>query len=479
LIRITLFALAVATSALAQSSGIVTGTITDSATQLPLNHALIGVTNGTRDVTGADGSFRLPDLPAGDLKIHIAAAGYRALDATVHLSDDEHVSSFFAMHPMARVTGRIVDKESGVGIVRDLQLGPVNARGAGLFVNPATSDKGGAFHFDSLDPGDYTLSSDSLAGDAQLVTDLSQKPKSKSAYGTYVYPETIHLAEGEQKLVEIHIAQTEPHSASVSIEYPHGYENLPSRLTYGTTYADGAVVVLPLGTVTPGSFRIDGLISGSYRLYATAGEGAATAFGSVAVSIADHDVDDLVIKLQPGVTLTGSIRMLEDGAVLPAKTSGLAAVVSPADGLWFGATGQAINIADYRFHSESLPQGQFEADLVGLPDGYAVTSVLFDGGDTLGRPISLFGSGEITFIVTSKAANITGFVRDANQNPLQGVSVELQHEPPFATGSVGRIVSGASGEFRFRNLAPGRYSIEGASPIDLQPGQTAAVSVTR
>ncbi len=64
---------------------------------------------------------------------------------------------------MARVAGRIVDKETGVGIVRDLQFGPVNARGAGLFVNPATSDKDGAFHFDSLDPGDYTL--DSLSGE--------------------------------------------------------------------------------------------------------------------------------------------------------------------------------------------------------------------------------------------------------------------------------------------------------------------------
>ena len=70
------------------------------------------------------------------------------------------------------------------------------------------------------------------------------------------------------------------------------------------------------------------------------------------------------------------------------------------------------------------------------------------------------GPDEITFVVTSRPGVITGTVRDQNQATIKGAEVSLVPDiyrdvpdPPV----VMRFLSGTSGEFKFKNLPPGRY----------------------
>ena len=103
----------------------------------------------------------------------------------------------------------------------------------------------------------------------------------------------------------------------------------------------------------------------------------------------------------------------------------------------------------------------------GLPDGYAVL-----GGDD--QPVGIYGSTEVTFVVTSKPGAITGTVRDKDQYPVAKSVVTLM--PAGDPRRRRSTESGAAGEFSFRNVAPGKYLVNGA-PVEVGFSQTATVTV--
>jgi hypothetical protein len=476
-------------TAWAQASGSITGTVTDSVNRLPLHHVLVSAANGSRDVSAADGSFTLFDLPAGEVKLHLVAAGYRPLDTSVKVSDGDHLSSYFELHPMAHITGKVIDKDTGEPISRQVALVQRGRDGfMGIGAN-SMSDKNGVFELNNIEPGDYTLELDALFAEAAVTwgpekggseKDSGRKPKRALSYGQVAYPETIHIAEGEQKIIDMRVAARESHSVAGSVEFPPGYEEVLVSVGYGIADGGGMNMMQNVGKHRAGPFRLDGLSPGAYLINVTAGEGAARAYGSVPVTVKDEDIEGLAIKLAPGLNLTASIAMAEDGAS-PPKTSNLLAVIL-ATRQTPGIRTEVLTPKDGRFHAEGVARGEYWPELDGLPDGYAVTGVLFDGASTAWRPVLLNGSDEITFVVTSRPGIITGTVRDQNQATVKGAEVTLLPDtyrdvpdPPV----VMRMLSGASGEFKFKNLPPGRYSIEGAPPIDLQPGQTATITVFR
>jgi hypothetical protein len=465
--------LALAGSARAQATGSITGTVTDSTSRLPIHRALVAAAGGSRDVTASDGTFSLQDLPVGEVKLRIAIAGYRALDTSVKISDGDRLTCYFELHPMARITGKVVDKATGEPVAREVALFDRERTLDSL----ALSDKNGAFEINSLEPGDYTLALDPITGEALISSDPSDMAR-RQAYGTAAWPETIHLAEGEQRFIDMSVSSVESHSVSGSLEFLPGYEDAPVSIGYGSV--DGTVSSMQsLGKGTRGQFRIDGLVPGAYSVNAVAGEGPARVYGSVPVSIKDQDIDGLVIKLTPGINITGAIRLAEDGASLPPKTPDLAVALLPVNRLPMIIS--PMFVVGGRFHSEGVAQGEYWPQIMGLPDGYAVTSVLFGNAGTTGRPISLYGPGELTFVVTSKPGGIVGTVRDHNQVAVKDAEVLLipdaSADQPYP--QTGRSLSGDSGEFRFRNVPPGNYTIEGAPAFKVQPGETVNITVLR
>ena len=478
MVRTLLLLIAATFAVRAQPSAIVTGTVIDSATRLPV-HALMTPSGGTRDVTAADGSFTLYEVPAGEVNLHIAAVGYRSLDASLKISDGEHKATFFELHPMARVTGKVVDKVTGQPIVRSILI-----ENQGRLANVGNSGKDGTFEFASLEPGDYRLKFDATEGaviswdpEPQAKSQNGQKVLAQFAYAFIAYPETVHLAEGEQKSLIIRLTSTEARSVAGSLEFPPGVDEATVSIGYGSI--DGGLNDMKvLGKHRAGSFRIDGLIPAMYRIYARIGEGAGRSYGAVSTSISDHDVDGLTIKLTPGISVTGSIRMLEDDTVLPPSTPGLLALLLSSSNSGTGIT-DPMTVEGMRFHAEGMAQGDYWPDLLGLPNGYAVTDILFGNAPTLGKPISLYGAGEVTFVVTSKAGSVLGTVRDRNQAPVKGMQVTLvprsTSDPQYVRGAL----SGEAGDFRFRDLAPGWYTIEGAPPIEVKPNQTVTITLTR
>jgi hypothetical protein len=229
-----------------------------------------------------------------------------------------------------------------------------------------------------------------------------------------------------------------------------------------------------LGVKKPGSFRIDGLVSGTYSLYVQTGDAPSGGnYGTAEITVTDHNIEGLKIRLVPSVVISGTIRMLEDGESVP-KDEGLVADLMPVD--IFAGFSPLMPLKGDRFEGEVHP-GQYWPEF-SLPDGYAVTRILFGGVDVSDRPVSVSGPGELTFVVTSKPGAIAGVVRDRNQNPVKGATVRLTS--PFGDPRRSpETQSGANGEFGFRNLRPGKYSIEGAGEIEVRLGETARVTVNQ
>jgi hypothetical protein len=90
----------------------------------------------------------------------------------------------------------------------------------------------------------------------------------------------------------------------------------------------------------------------------------------------------------------------------------------------------------------------------GLPDGYAVLT-----GNA--RPIGIYGGASVDFVLTSKPGAIAGVVQDSNQAPVAGATVTLISASD--TRWQGTAKSGQTGEFIFRNIAPGKYTVNGTA----------------
>jgi hypothetical protein len=254
-------------------------------------------------------------------------------------------------------------------------------------------------------------------------------------------------------------------------------------------------IPLPAARVgNSGPFRIDGLTRGDYGLVAEVGK-AAIAVGRQAFTITDHDIGPLKVTLSPAASVSGTVRMAEENVQIPPK---LEVWLNSASG-WGSCAGfcmvmpsQALLLPGglARIFRKPIPvvNGRFQADgvapddywpelfgsestgpgapaLRGLPDGYAVLS-----GD--GQPVGIYGGAQIDFVLTSKPGAIAGVVRDSSQAPVAGSTVTLAPESDTRRHSTAK--SGPAGEFIFRNLAPGKYRLNGAL-VEVGPGQTVSV----
>ncbi len=259
------------------------------------------------------------------------------------------------------------------------------------------------------------------------------------------------------------VTPVETYSATFAIELPAGSsEKTYFAVSHETSARRKAEPV-----------RIKGLLPGLHTFTVIAGVEADRAYGQFTVNISDHDVDGLRAKLVRGVNVTGTIRILEDGASLPAAEKGV-----PVGTLLSEFDPEPLRGDPNCFQAEGVAQGVYRLQMR-MPDGFAITDILLDGVSTDRRPFTLNSPAELTVLVTSKPATITGTIRDKNQAPVKGARIALIPLRSDDSALIKRTQSGEGGAFVFRNLAPGRYRIEGADPVEVEAGERATIDVVR
>lgn len=240
---------------------------------------------------------------------------------------------------------------------------------------------------------------------------------------------------------------------------------------------NGTVAMMP----TPGAFRIDNLAPGPYRMALTGGKPAngernlrdytlamlnsgavgktpaVNGVGNYSFEIGDRDIENYKIALLPYASVSGEFQMLEQDAKLPAKFGMMMIPVGPE------ATGfiRGISAHDGRFRDDWLHPGDYWPRLNGLPKGYAIAQIRFDGASAENTVLTLnTPDTPLTFVLTSRPGSVLGVVRDGNQDPVRDATVLLLPDPLPAKPDPETLKtqqSAADGGFAFNDLAPGKY----------------------
>jgi len=113
--------------------------------------------------------------------------------------------------------------------------------------------------------------------------------------------------------------------------------------------------------------------------------------------------------------------------------------------------------------SINLQPGESTISVHGLPEGYAVKSITSGSTDLLRRPVNVqMGMAEIVIVLTADLRprfTVTGRVASAADRNMMGEQIELHGD----SGLIARLILDAQGEFVFRKLLPGTYTLRLAS----------------
>ena len=226
------------------SSGDISGTVVDATTNRPVPNATVmveGIKLAVR--TGADGSFRLPGVPAGRYTLSIRRLGYAATRRTVVVTDDETATLNVALKAAATELEQVVTTVTGPQ--RRLELGhsvsvinadsvmreaPVSsltelltARVAGLQVTQAQGTVGGSVHLQSRGINSLLLSTDPIV----ILDGIRYKSSRESSSGFGNFERSSPLNDINPNDIE-------------TVEVVKG----PSATTlYGTDASNGVIVI--------------------------------------------------------------------------------------------------------------------------------------------------------------------------------------------------------------------------------------------
>jgi protocatechuate 3,4-dioxygenase beta subunit len=365
--------------------------------------------------TDGEGRFLLSGLEPGPLSLEVRAPGHRTLQLpNLRISDEEDPEPLeILVEPGAVLEGRVLDSRGE----------PLPRAHVKVFLPDSSrnsrsdhADEKGHYRIDGLGPGEHRL-------EAQPWPPFS----SRRAEGRIVLGET-----GTHRL---------------DLRMPAGI-GVSGRVLdeNGEPLAEAWISLVPPGSprhalgarsTADGSFRIDAVPDGVYRLFGSTQSHTQMAEPDE-VSVAGREIDGLVIRLGRGATITGHI------------------------------LGAAEDLRD--LFLEARPEGAAEpytmGDLVAkgvyriaplMPGTWQVTASLPSGLSATGTVRVNAGEEAVLDLEMPRGHNLTGRVL-LDGRPLPGAQV-IGHLPEGSQDPMGREPRTATrhdGSFELRNLRPGR-----------------------
>jgi hypothetical protein len=378
-----------------------------------------------------------------------------------------------------------------------------------------------------------TAASSGAPGTASVqVRPTAPAPGPRLGYAPVYYPGTTRTAEAgvvtltpgqERSGRDFALAFVPLASVTGRFVDPGGQAPVSASLTLVPAEADLANLfgLMPgaasVRTAPDGSFTVDAVPPGRYTLSAranAAGDGApaapapasgliasasalfggapaATLWGAEAVDVNGQDLAGVVIRLRPGMAISG--RVVFDGAasspppdatrtrilLLPA-TSGSSPMEMVGSLLGGGMAGVAVN-ADGTFATKNLLPNRYRITVAGppIPGASGVTrvwnlkSAVLNGHDVADLPVEVRPDENVSGLVvtmTDRATELSGTILDQAGRPVTNfpVVVFATDRAYWALGSR-RVQQGrptTDGKFTFTTLPPGDYNLCLATDVD-------------
>jgi hypothetical protein len=198
----------------------------------------------------------------------------------------------------------------------------------------------------------------------------------------------------------------------------------------------------------------------------------ATLCAQVPLSVSGRDVSDLVIPLTPAPRISGRVEF-EGTSDKPSSSSviGIRILLSPADGSRLNdptltlQTGHPDESAE--FTTYGVPPGQYVVSIAGVPAGWTLKGVVYQGRDLADTPLDLetkdISGVVITF--TDRPPAIVGVVQGPRGPDPDAVVLAYPTDPNAwaMSGSVPRRLrtarADAAGAYSVTGLPPGEYYV--------------------
>ena len=513
-------------------TGVLAGTVvTDATTPQPVRRAtvrLVDATGMTDRLVGTDddGEFEFEALPAGSYSVSAAKVGYvttfygakrpgRGPGVPVAVATGQRVPVALKMLPGGVITGAILDPQGrpaeGVTIVA------VDARAAGAPPVRAKTDDRGVYRLFGLAPGEYLVSAVPRLGNvtgAQVVTDeqvrwaqaptAAQPPPSHPMeYAPVYFPGAtdaraaarVGVASGEERgsvsfslqmVPSVTISGTlvdqdgQPVTAATVALYPRKTDQPAPSDAF---FSSGAIA-LPRATVNAPKFSVVGVAPGEYTLVARSGSGTRSSAAALAavpalwnmtdVSINGQDLTDLVVRLQPGVRVSGSIAF-EHASLAPPDDVSLVNLVLGATGSIVGlpAEPRAVVTKAGAFQFLSVVPGAYALQAMAPTTGWFLKSAMVGGRDLADVLLDVKAGEDVTGVTvtfTDRPSEFAGRLIDTNGRPISKYSIVVfSVDKSLWRPNARRIRSTApatDGSFSVKGLPAGDYAVAAAEDVE-------------
>lgn len=468
--------------------------------------------------TDNDGRYTLRDMPAGSYRLTISKSGFvtliygqrRPFEAATQV-DLKHGQQFTASVALPRggaIAGRVYD-EAGEPVaavrVQALRTRIVDGRRR---VEPAgagdLTDDTGAFRLYGLGPADYYVSATAPNRAVPRPTSQLERamPPGNEGTQTLFYPGTASLNEaqrvtltaGSEARADIQLAQVraatvsgivlrssgEPaadatvslRSETIALGLATQISGPPPMMISGHTDASGAFV---LSDVPPGSYTLQAMIQNDrpFTFRAPPGATADDPAGNPLLRMEAPPLPDIATMplvvtgdlagVMLAATQGGSVEGLfvADAGVTQALPRGLE--VTPRWVTGSDASMRMVGAPAFRLFGLN---GTGYLSVAGLPEGWAVRSMIADGEDVTDRLLD-FTRGQslnLRVVLTDRVTTVIGIVADSVREPgqraNQNVVVFPEDSSKWTPGSrhLRTVRTDDQGTFRITGLPPGeRY----------------------
>jgi Carboxypeptidase regulatory-like domain len=495
--------------------------------------------------TAADGTFRLTGVAAGAYSLTVRRAGY--LDGAYPEGREWGWTPTFTVDGLNRPTihvalaerpvlsGRVVD-DSGepvtAGQVRLFRRFVLSGRERYTAGGSARTDDRGEFRFDDLEPGAYLLAVPNVlvtlpgdgreqappgsavkqllaaagvtgalerpgpvtVGDSEVIASLA--PPVMDAQGGVLVAPTAFLPSGRAPADALPVDLAPGGRESVVLQMPRvrGFR-LRGRIATGmpqvlVTLVSGAraalerdLVVAGTVTETDGSFRLEGIAPGFYRLRVSERPSASSEgfWLDLPVTTGDTNVDVAVLHPEAWLHLAAQVRVASTGTAPRPRLAGLRWTVEPVDGAFPDSVPRGTIDGSGRFEAHGLRPGAYAIRIHGLPAPWIVESVMNAGATDVEARLDLRANAEnLVVTLSDRSGTMTGSVTGSAASGNHGVGLLFPADrrrwtdygvssPRFAAAPV------RGGIFELEQLPPGDYLALAVSGIPPAIWQEASV----
>jgi hypothetical protein len=518
-----------------QATGVIAGQLTTDG-GAPLRKAQLrlyqAATRASRTATSdGEGRYVFANLPAGEYTLTADKPGYlsavygarrpgiTSTGRPIVLGANQKLEKIDMVVPRGSViTGTILDEFGDPAFntrVHALRVSYQNGAKSLSPVYTGTSDDRGAYRIPGLMPGEYLVAASPLdsvamaAARAEAVRERQQQlaasgkgdnsvgppppppPPSPIGYVPIYYPGTPSGASAgmvavgpaqevpgiDIKLQVIHAATISGRVTSVETPIPQTRVQLMDASMPVNTVGIWWTDMRPDGTfsfhgVVPGSYIVTGMGTPGGKPGMAGGE----MWGRVDATADPRNASPVTLAMQRGISVSAAFatESLPPGFD-PAKVRvSLSPISTPTD--WEMPVYALPRDATGRHAVQNVLPGLFQFRVLGLPDGWAIESAMFDGRDVADLNLAIDGSRNITGVelkLTSRRAEVGGALTNASGAPVSDYHVILfPSERRFWVPQSRRIQvaqPGPDGRYSFRTLPPGDYRI--AALADIEPGR--------